>query len=64
MASLVVSSVGFGVFLYGKREARFPQLLVGLVMMVYPYFVSGTAATWSIAGALLLGLTLAVRAGA
>jgi hypothetical protein len=39
-ASLVVGSVGLGLFVYGKRQRRAPHLAVGIVLMVYPYFVS------------------------
>ena len=64
IASFVVGTVGFGLFLYGKNEARLPQLAVGLVMMSYPYFVSNVAVTWAIGCALVLGLVGALRAGA
>ena len=63
ISSLVVSSVGFGFFLYGKKQARLPHFVVGLAMMGYPYFVPGPLAMWSIAGALVLALVLAVRSG-
>jgi len=62
-ASLVVSSVGFGVFTYGKAQARVPQILVGIVLMAFPYFVSGPLAMCSIAVGLLLALSAAVRFG-
>ena len=38
MLSLIPSGVGFVLFTYGKKEQRFPQLLCGIVFMVYPYF--------------------------
>lgn len=63
LASLVVSSVGFGLFLYGKRQARVPHLVVGMAMMGYPYFVPAPLAMCSVAVALILGLVLAVRSG-
>ncbi|MCP3918835.1 MAG: hypothetical protein GY711_25080 [bacterium] len=56
MASLLVSSIGFGVFLYGKREAMHPQIVVGLAMMGYPYFVSSPLWMILIAAVLLGGL--------
>ena len=62
-AQLVVSTVGFGFFLYGKKQLRYPQLVVGLVMAIFPYFATGAAMTWSIGGALLLVLAVLVRAG-
>jgi hypothetical protein len=63
VASLVTGSLGFGLFLYGKNEARHPQLVAGLVLMSYPYMVSGPLATWGIGLAILAGLGLALRMG-
>jgi hypothetical protein len=62
-ASLVMSTAGFGLFLYGKKELRIPQLVVGVVLMVYPYFVEGALTMWAIGGTLLLALFAAVRLG-
>jgi len=64
VASLVTGSLGFGLYLYGKNEARGPQLVAGLALMGYPYFVTGPLATWGIGAAILGGLVLALRAGA
>lgn len=61
--SLVISGVGLGLFLYGKKQARIPHLVVGIVLMVYTYAV--TSVTWMVViGLLLLGaLWLLVRLG-
>ena len=61
--SLVIGSIGLGLFIFGKKQARWPQLVVGLVMMVYPYFT--TALSSLIGIGLLLGLALwwALRLG-
>jgi hypothetical protein len=62
-ASLIIGAIGLGMFLYGKRQKRLPQMLSGLVLMVFPYFVSGILPMVAIA-ATLIGLTwLATRAG-
>lgn len=37
--SLITSGVGFVLFVYGKKQGRGPQLVAGIVLMVYPYFV-------------------------
>ena len=63
VASMVVSSVGFVLFVYGKKEVRLPQLVVGLVMMIFPCFGTGALVTWSLGGTLGLGLFAAVRRG-
>jgi hypothetical protein len=62
-ASLVVSSIGLGLTSYGKKLARPPQLVVGLVLLVYPYFVPKVVPMLLVAGALLLALWVAVRRG-
>jgi hypothetical protein len=63
LASLVPSSIGLVAFMYGKRQGRVPHIAVGLVLMVYPYFVSNIPLMFAIAGVLSLGLWLAVRMG-
>jgi len=62
-ASLFVSSIGFSLFMYGKKQLRTPQLAVGLVMMGFPYVVPGPLAMLGIGAALVGGLVLALRAG-
>lgn len=32
--------IGFGYFLYGKRQKEMMPMLVGLALCVYPYFVT------------------------
>jgi len=63
VASLIVSSIGFVVFVYGKRQQRVPQIVVGLVLMGYPYFVPGVVPVAIIAAVLLVGLWFAIRRG-
>jgi len=37
---VLFSAVGFGFFLYGKKQQKLVPLLCGLALMVYPYFVT------------------------
>jgi hypothetical protein len=37
---LLFGSVGFGYFLYGKRQAAVVPMVCGIALMVFPYFVS------------------------
>jgi hypothetical protein len=62
-ASLVVGSIGFVSFAYGKKQGRVPQMLAGVVLMAYPYFVSNVILVAVIAAAVLGALWLAVRLG-
>ncbi len=63
IASLIVSSIGFVAFAYGKKQQRLPQVIIGLVMMAFPYFVPDTLLMSIIAGVLLVGLWVAIRFG-
>jgi hypothetical protein len=44
LLSLVFSGAGFVLFVYGKKQQRWPQLVAGLAMMVYPYFATSATA--------------------
>jgi hypothetical protein len=54
--SLVTGAIGLALFVYGKKQARWPQMAAGLAFMVYPYFVAGTTAL--VAVGLVLGALL------
>jgi hypothetical protein len=62
-ASIVVSGIGLVLTSYGKKLARPPQLVAGLVMLVYPYFVPRVAPMLIVAGVLLAAMWLAIRRG-
>jgi hypothetical protein len=63
IASLIVSSIGFVVFVYGKRQQRVPQMVIGLLLMGFPYLVPSVPLMAGIAAVLLGGLWLATRFG-
>ncbi len=63
IASFAVSSVGYVALSYGKRQRRAPQLIAGLLLMVFPYFVDSVPAMLAIAAALVLAMWLATRLG-
>ena len=61
--SLVPSGTGFVLFTYGRKQQRWPHLLGGILLMVYPYF-TGTVTTMVVGGILIgAGLYAAVAAG-
>jgi hypothetical protein len=61
IGSLLVSSIGFVLFKYGKARRRMPHTGVGLVMLIYPYFVTDVRAMLVIAALLCAALWSAVR---
>lgn len=38
LLSFIPSGIGFVMFVYGKRQNRWPHLVTGLLLMIYPYF--------------------------
>jgi len=63
ITSLLVSGVGFVLFEYGRRMRRPPQISVGLVLLIFPYFVTNVFAMLGIAAVLLVLLWLALMRG-
>jgi hypothetical protein len=64
LVSLLIGCIGFVCFAYGKRQQRFPQMVAGVLLSVYPYFVSNVMLMAGIAVAILVLLGVAVRLGA
>lgn len=61
--SLIPGGIGFVLFVYGKKLSRWPHLVAGLLLMVYPYLTTSVAPLIGV-GALICGaLWYAVRAG-
>ena len=60
MASLFVGTLGMALLIYGKKQARMPQMAVGALLLLISYVVPG--ALWMmVSGAILItGLWLAV----
>jgi hypothetical protein len=54
------SSIGLGFFMYGKSQKSLIPLGCGLVLMIYPYFVSNS--TWMVViGVILSAIPYFVR---
>jgi hypothetical protein len=51
--SVLFSSIGLGFFVYGKKQKAIVPLICGLILMVFPYFVSGSVPLVSIGAALV-----------
>ena len=60
---MLVSSVGFVLFKYGRSQRRFPHTAMGIVMLVYPYFVGDYVIMLGIGGVLCALLFAMVRLG-
>jgi hypothetical protein len=58
-----VGLIGLALVSYGGKEVRIPHIAVGLILLVYPYFVGNLIAIVVIAVALVVGLALVSRLG-
>lgn len=56
LSGILISMVGMGVFIYGKKMDDLKSLGVGLAMMVFPMFVHSALLMWAIAGVCGVGL--------
>ncbi len=57
---IFISLVGMGFFMYGKKRPDGIAMITGIVLMVYPYFISSVG--WSIAaGVIVLAAYAVVR---
>jgi hypothetical protein len=63
IVSLIISGIGFVLFNYGRKLARPPQLVAGVAMLVYPYFVPSLLPMVIVAAVLLAALWLAIYLG-
>jgi hypothetical protein len=43
IGGLVFGSIGFVAFIYGKRMHLWKPMLLGIALMIYPYFISDDA---------------------
>ena len=60
---LIFSMIGFGYFRYGKRQGDGRAMLVGVVLMVYPYFITSPFAVVGVGVLLMAGPLVAKRLG-
>ena len=61
--SLIPAGAGFVLFVYGKKEQRWPHLVAGLAFMIYPYFTPGIPSLVSAGMLLTAALWFVVRQG-
>jgi len=60
ITGFIVSSIGLPFFIYGKKQKRAPQLVVGIFLMAAPILLRNPLWLGVAAGLSLIGLRLAV----
>ena len=61
--SLFPSGLGFVLFVYARKQQRWPLLAFGIAFMAYPYFAQSIAMLLGVGGVLSVALWLAIRGG-
>jgi hypothetical protein len=61
--SLIPGGIGFVLFVYGKKQQRWPQLAAGLALLIYPYFTDSVISLIGVGVAIGAGLLVAIRLG-
>lgn len=54
LISLITGSIGMGYFIYGKKQGKLVPLCAGVLLAIYPYFVSNLYASIGVGLALIL----------
>lgn len=62
-ASLLWGSIGFGYFIYGKKQQEMAPLIGGLAMIAVSYLVGSTLIMSLISMALMAGVYLCLKRG-
>ena len=61
--SLIPSGVGFVLFVYGKKQGRWPHLVAGAALSVYPLVTTTLSMLVTIGLLIGVGLWFAIRLG-
>lgn len=57
---ILFSSIGLGLFIYGKKQRKVVPLICGIAVIAYPYFISNTLVLVAI-GIALVWIPYSVR---
>lgn len=60
LSGLLIGAIGTGFFVYGKKQGEFTPIAAGILMGVYPMFVSSLLLEWGIFAAIIAGF-VAIR---
>ena len=61
--SMLISTVGWALFRYGRKQTRTPQIIAGVILMVAPYFMPDIGKMVGFTFGILGSLYLIVRYG-
>ena len=56
VGGLIFGSIGFIAFIYGKKMSEYRPMIIGILLMAYPYFISSNVLLYTIGIALTAAL--------
>ena len=56
VAGVIFGIIGWSAFIYGKKEKNWRPMVIGIVLMVYPYFITNAILVFAIGIALTVAL--------
>ncbi|MEP6656240.1 MAG: hypothetical protein ABJC33_03340 [Betaproteobacteria bacterium] len=57
-AWVLFGAIGFAAFFYGRKMLAWKPMVLGVALMVYPYFIAATWALYAVGAALCVALFL------
>jgi hypothetical protein len=60
MSGMLFGAIGFGFFLYGRKQKKVVPLITGIALCVVPYFIANVYAL-VIVGVILMAIPFIVR---
>ena len=61
--SLFPSGLGLVLFVYGRKQQRWPHIVAGLLFMIYPYVTTGITSLLAVGAVIGVGLWYVVQQG-
>lgn len=58
--AVLFGSVGLGFFMYGRKQSAIVPLVCGVVLMIYPYFISNVIVL-AVVGVVLMAIPYFIR---
>jgi len=53
---VVFGGIGFAAFIYGKKQASPKPMVIGILLMAFPYFISNAMILFAVGGLLTAAL--------
>jgi len=58
---VLFSSIGLGFFIYGKKQKANVPFVCGILLMIYPYFISSSTTLLVLVGCILTAIPFLIR---